>query len=99
MALPQQDTEFIKIVETARGEVDEMAEYLGVSDRKQIGQRILLKGHTAKYDLHEFLLAIAKKLQGLEDAKTKRKRDSKTVDKSNKPSKGGAAQLEGTLPS
>ena len=65
---------YIKSFNDAAREVQEMAEYLEVSDRKQIGAtRTLLKSASHKYDLHEFLLAIVRKLQALEEENAARK--------------------------
>jgi len=103
---------FIKLQEDAFREVDWIVQTLDVDSRKQIGNRFLIKSGKGKWDLHEFFVAIAKKLEyleleveilksDLEDAtKTERKRPGrpKKMDGKNQSGKSGQEELERPLP-
>jgi len=94
------DTSFIKNREVATQELIDMAEYFGVSDRKQRGNRTLLRGDNVKYDLHEFLLAMTNKIKEIEkNAKRKKAGRPKKVDGANRGGKKGKEKLEGTVQS
>lgn len=97
--------DFIKKRSLVRDEVAEIVEYLEVSDQKQSGPaRPMFKTDGQKFELHEILLGIVKKLQSIEKAigkgpkdVKKRARRTKKVDTTDQPSEIGTEELEGEV--
>jgi len=90
---------YIKNREVASNELKDMMKYLGVSDRKQIGNRIIMRSLDAKWDLHEVIVGIVNKLKEIEkNAKRKKTRRTETVDGTHRPGEEGQKKLEGKVP-